>query len=144
MDTRGARSLKTRRKETTMVKVELDQITDEKRGLLLAALRKGGSRSEACQAAGFDSGRLEAWLLRGASEPPEEPFATLFDDVEIAEGFATAEARAIIYKLATGSALEPHEVERLKTPSGELDWLSLATWVEARERQILGTREGAG
>jgi hypothetical protein len=108
------------------------QISDEKRSLLLERLRQGATRSEACEVAGVDQLKLEAWLSRGANEPPEEPFAALADDVEMAEAQATCEAQLIIHKIATGKALEPHERERLAEISPALDWRDIAIWIESR------------
>ena len=133
MTTLAERSNKTKQKGMKMF--DLHQITDENRGLLLAALRNGGTRSEACKAAGIDPADLHAWLLRGTSEPPEEPFATLFDDVECAEAQADVEAQSIIHKIGTGRALEPGELERFIAISPERDWCDIAAWLDERERQ---------
>ena len=115
--------------------VELLPISDERRTTLLAALRKGSDRSEACQAAGIELADLEAWLARGMAEPPEEPFAAFAEDVEMFEAQVECEAQVIMHKLATGGHLEPREIELLRAPSGELDWRGLASWLEARYRR---------
>jgi len=110
-------------------------VSVEKRTLLLAALRKGADRAEACKAAGIDPAEFRAWLLRGAVEPPEDPFATLFDDVECAEAQADCEAQIIIHKIGAGEALEPGELERFTAISPDHDWSDIARWLDARECQ---------
>lgn len=111
------------------------KISDEQRGVLLATLKKGSDRSQACQAAGIERAHLEACLVRGVAEPPEEPFCTLFDDVEIAEGCSDAEDQMIIYAIGSGGHLAPYQIERLRAASPELDWRALANRVEAHERE---------